>query len=292
MLVETTRAPDGSSHAVDDLRLDVCLMDPRRSERSRDDDVARLEGGAEVARASVDAIEDVAGELLLVGVLLAVVDSRVDRLEIAAVLRFLDQAGERRTFLHRALDVDSRRERLVLDDDELRAVLRSCVGLGDDDRDRLAGEDDLLTGERLGRAVGSRRREREIGREQDGDDAGNGECSFSVDREDAGVRLGREDRTSVEETVDMWRRRRTASRRSPSRAHRSWAGRRRCTCQSSRSSCARAAALVERAARDRRSEVPSVLDRREVVAEHLQAIRLPRADPLQTRAAPVVHRLP
>ena len=239
----------------------------------------------------MDAIEDVAGELLLVGILLAVVDPRVDRLEIAAVLRFLDQAGERRTFLHRALDVDSGRERLVLDDDELRAVLRSCVGLGDDDRDRLAGEDDLLTGERLGRAVGSRRREREIGREQDGDDAGNGECSFSVDREDAGVRLGREDRTSVEETVDMCvggvpRRAghllgridpgpgdadvRVSHRGPPVLALRP--GRARGARPSQRGS------VGTRPARSRRRTSPR--------------IRLPRADPLQTRAAPVVHRLP
>ena len=103
----------------------------------------------------MDAIEDVAGELLLVRVVLAVVDPCVDRLEIAAVLRLLDQSGERRTDLHRALDVDRRCERLVLDDDELRAVLRGGVGLGDDDRNRLAGEDDLLAGERLGGAIGA-----------------------------------------------------------------------------------------------------------------------------------------
>ncbi len=61
VLVETTSVPPGSSHAVADLRLEVRLVDPGRPEGGRDDGVAGLERGGDVARAAMDLAEDVRG---------------------------------------------------------------------------------------------------------------------------------------------------------------------------------------------------------------------------------------
>ena len=186
-----------------DLRLDVRLVDPRRPERALGDHVAAGERRRDVSVLAGDAIEHVGGELLGRVVLLPVVDACVDRLEVAALLRLLDDAGERRTRLHRGLDVDDRGERLVLDDDDLGAVLGRRLGLRDDERDRLSGEDDLLARERLGRAVGAGRREREVRRQEDGDDTGYGQRGLLVDASDARVRLGREDGTRMQQAVDV-----------------------------------------------------------------------------------------
>ena len=68
-----------------DLGLDVRLVDPGRPERPRDDDVARLENRRCVAGAAMNGVEDVARELLVVTVLLALVHARVNRLEVASV---------------------------------------------------------------------------------------------------------------------------------------------------------------------------------------------------------------
>ena len=105
--------------------------------------------------------------------------------------------------LHRGLDVDDRLERLVVDDDRLRAVLRGRLGLADDERDRLAREDDLLARERLRRAVRAGRRDREVGRREHGDDARDGESSASVDAANPRVRLGRQDGARMQQTVDV-----------------------------------------------------------------------------------------
>ena len=83
-----------------DLGLDVRLIDPRRTECPRDDGVARFERGGGVAVLAMNAIEDVPGQLLLLGVLLPMVDARVDRLEVSAALGLLDEAGERRPGTH------------------------------------------------------------------------------------------------------------------------------------------------------------------------------------------------
>jgi hypothetical protein len=122
-----------------------------------------------------------------------VVDARVDRLEVAGlVVRLLDARARAGAGLHRGLDVDDRRERLVVDDDELGAVLGGGLGLGDDERDRLAanttssrasGSDvRSVPADAIGRsdARGPRRPRESRG------------ASF-VDAADARVRLGRED---------------------------------------------------------------------------------------------------
>ena len=191
-----------------DLRLDVRLVDPRRAERALDDRIAGGERTRDVSVLARDPVEHVPGELLLRVVGLAVVDGRlvtgVDGLEIAAlVVRLLDHARERGARLHRGLDVDDRVERLVVDDDELGAVLGRGFGLGDDERDGLSREDDLLARERLGRPVGAGRREREIGGEEHGHDTRGGQRRVLVHASDARVRLGREDGPRVQQAVDV-----------------------------------------------------------------------------------------
>ena len=105
--------------------------------------------------------------------------------------------------LHRRLDVDDCRERLVVDDDGLGAVLGGGLGLGDDERDGLTGEDDLLARERLGGAVGAGRRDREVGRGEHGDDTRNREGRLLVDATDPRMSLGREDGSRVQQAVDV-----------------------------------------------------------------------------------------
>ncbi len=186
------------------LRLDVRLMDPRRAERALDDRVAGCEGTRDVSVLARDPVEHVPGELLLRVVGLAVVDAGVDGLEIAAlVLRLLDHARERGARLHRGLDVDDRVERLVVDDDELGAVLGRGFGLGDDERDGLTREDDLLARERLGGPVGAGGREREIGGQEHGHDARDGQSRILVHASNARVCLGREDGSRVQQAVDV-----------------------------------------------------------------------------------------
>ena len=140
-----------------DLRLEVGLVDPGRAERPRDDGVARVERGCSVPELPVHGVEDVPGELLLVAVLLALRRRRRGstrgrrRPRPRRLTRASGASGQ-----HGASSVDDRRERLVLDDDRLGAVLGGRLGLGDDQRDRLAGEDDLLARERLRRPVRAR----------------------------------------------------------------------------------------------------------------------------------------
>ena len=130
--------------------------------------------------------------------------SPVDGLEIAAlVVRLLDHARERGARLHRGLDVDDRVERLVVDDDELGAVLGRGFGLGDDERDGLTCEDDLLARERLGRPVGAGRREREVGGQEHGHDTRGGQRRVLVHASDARVCLGRENGPRVQQAVDV-----------------------------------------------------------------------------------------
>ena len=148
---------------------------------------------------------------------LAVVDrrlvTRVDGLEIAALVScLLDHARERGARLHRGLDVDDRIQWLVVDEDELGTVLGRGFGLGDDERDRLTGEDDLLAREGLRRPIRAGRREREVGGEQHGDYTRDRESRVLVHASDARVRLGREHGARVQQAVDV------AVRRIPGRA--------------------------------------------------------------------------
>ena len=58
--------------------------------------------------------------------------------------------------------VDDRRERLVVDVDQLGRVLGDVAVLGDDQRDGIADEADLAVGERRARRLGARRADRRV----------------------------------------------------------------------------------------------------------------------------------
>jgi hypothetical protein len=186
-----------------DLGLDVALVDPRRPEGGRDDGVAGVECRRRVAAVAAHGVEDVSGELLLLLVVLAAVGLRVNRLEVPAGLRLVGDARERRARLHRPFDVDDGVERLVVDHDELGAVLGRGLALGDDDRDRLAREHDLRARERLGGAVVARRLDREVVRGQDGHDSLDREGCVLLHARDRGVSVGRQDEASVQEAVHV-----------------------------------------------------------------------------------------
>ena len=93
--------------------------------------------------------------------------------------------------------VDDRRQRFVVDLDELGRVLGERSGVGDDEHDRIAGEAHLAFGERRARCLGTRGADRRVplrlhvrvqvcGGEHVMD-AGLGECGGSVDAADRGA---------------------------------------------------------------------------------------------------------
>jgi hypothetical protein len=133
-----------------------------------------------------------------------VIDPGVDGLEVAAlVVRLLHHAREGCARLHRSLDVDDGCEWLVVDGDHLGAVLGGRLGLGDDQRERLPGEDDLLAREWFRSSIRALRREREIGGDENRDDTGNRERCLLVHASDSGVHLGGEDGARVQQAVDV-----------------------------------------------------------------------------------------
>ncbi len=95
------------------------------------------------------------------------------------------------------LEAEHRRQRLELDLDKLRAVLGQRLALGDDDRDRLAGVDDLLRRERLIRTSWPAAGERQVG----GCQHGNHTCKrlgrVGPDHGDQRVRLVGQDEPRV-----------------------------------------------------------------------------------------------
>jgi hypothetical protein len=91
--------------------------------------------------------------------------------------------------------VDHRRQRVIVDADQLQHVLALVRVLDDDHRDRLADVPDRVRGEQgLGHAggVAGQRRDRvdvgQVGRGEHGDDAGRGPGRVEVDAGDPGVR--------------------------------------------------------------------------------------------------------
>ena len=86
----------------------------------------------------------------------------------------------RRAGGQRGLDVEHGGERLGVDDDQRGAVLGRGLGLGDHERDRLAGPHDLLAREWLGGAAGAAG-QRQVGGGEHGDDARDLERGAAVD---------------------------------------------------------------------------------------------------------------
>jgi hypothetical protein len=113
--------------------------------------------------------------------------------DVVGGLALLVVADDRRVRIARLARVDDRRERVVLDIDELERVARRVAVVGDDERDLLA-----LKAHFVGRqdglgVVGQRRHPREVQALEvlAGDDRAHlrmGECGRRVDRDDARVR--------------------------------------------------------------------------------------------------------
>jgi hypothetical protein len=157
------------------------------------DHAARLQRGRVTAR-----VDDVArhdgvrlGEDAVGGVLVARLPGRAGQVVDLALLVVADQ---RRVGVERAAGVDDRGQRVVLDVDELERVARRVLVRGDDERDLLALEADLVAGEHRLRVVGDRRHPRqaerlEVLRRDDRRDVGVRERARGVDGDDARVRV-------------------------------------------------------------------------------------------------------
>ena len=157
------------------------------------DHPARLERGRMAAR-----IDDVArhdrvrlGEHAVRRLLVAGLPGRAR--EVVA-LPGLVVADQRRVGVERLARVDDRRQRLVLDVDQLERVVRRVLVGRDHERDLLALEADLVAREHGLRVVGDRRHPREperleVLRGDDGGDVRVRERLRGVDRDDARVRV-------------------------------------------------------------------------------------------------------
>ena len=99
-------------------------------------------------------------------------------------------ADDGRIGIERLLRVHDRRQRLVVDLDQLQRVLGDVAVLGDDEGDLLALEADLVGGQHSLRVVGQRRHPGEVVTEQ-GRTRDALEHLARDDRDDAGQRLGR-----------------------------------------------------------------------------------------------------
>ena len=163
------------------LRVEVG-DDPARLERrrvaARVDDVARDD--------RVGLGERPVGRLLVAGL--------PGRAREVVALTGLVVADQRRVGVERLARVDDRRQRLVLDVDQLQRVVRRVLVGRDHERDLLALEAHLVAREHGLRVVGDRghpgQAERlEILGRDDGRDVRVGERLRGVDRDDAGVRV-------------------------------------------------------------------------------------------------------
>ena len=111
------------------------------------------------------------------------------------------EAGPCCAGLDRPIEVEDRFEQGRLDEDEGGRVGGGLGRLGDDERDRLAGPQDLAPGERLVETVRAFGDDRQVGGGQDRDDAGDRERLRGIDPLDQ--RMGREGehRSGVEEAA-------------------------------------------------------------------------------------------
>ena len=108
--------------------------------------------------------------------------------------------------------VHDRRQRLLVHVHERRCVLGGLLGPGDHERDRLAGVDDLVAGERLEAPLRTGTDERKVARRQDRDDARDLERGRAIDPTDAGMGMHGGDDPRVQQALQR-RSRRTGSRR-------------------------------------------------------------------------------
>ncbi len=122
------------------------------------------------------------------------------RAGVAGFVGFVGRClGEGRVGVGGGLEIEHGRERLQFDLDSLRTVLGAGLGLGDDDRDRLAGVQDLGLGQWLVGPAGAGGLDREVLSGQDGRDAGGCFRRLGADRRDQRVRLVGEDEPRMEQ---------------------------------------------------------------------------------------------
>ena len=165
------------------LALEVGLMDPLGVEAALDDGVALRQRGLGILVAVPRSGDHVLGELLVV---VRLVLARPAGGSVGAghpgVLRLRLEASAGRSRLHRRLELDGGRQRLGIDHDERGPVLGRGLRLGDHERHGLAGEEDLLSDERLAGSRPGGLDQRQVGRGEHRDDAGDGERLLAADR--------------------------------------------------------------------------------------------------------------
>ena len=185
------------------LRLEVALVDPARREPTLDHDVARGERRRDVAAPEPGALDHVVRDRLVRRELLG---SAADR----RVLRFGRrsgvhvgpvEAGPRRARLDGTVEIGDRLERGRLDRDEQRGVGGGLGRLGDDERDRLAGPQDLVPGQRLVDSLRAVGHDRQVGRYEHGHHAGRRQRRVAVDPLDPGMGGHGQDRARVEQAA-------------------------------------------------------------------------------------------
>ena len=103
---------------------------------------------------------------------------------------------------HRRLQVEHRRQRLLLDPDARRAVLGRRLGLRDHQRDRLPRPHDLRARQWLGHAAGAAR-DLQVVERQDGHHTRHRQRVLRRDRRDPRVRLGGQHRPRVQQARDI-----------------------------------------------------------------------------------------
>ena len=110
-------------------------------------------------------------------------------------------AGEWRAWFHRGEQVHGGRQWIELDVDEPDGILGSGRGFGDDQGDRLARVDDLVTSKGLESPLGPGSNERQVAGGEHRDHARDLERRRAIDPEDARVGIHRRDDPSVEHAL-------------------------------------------------------------------------------------------
>ena len=154
---EITSSPSGCSHAVRGLGLEVALVHPRRPEGAPHDRIAGRERGLDVAVLELRRAEHVLGQVLVLAEAVGR-DGCVGVADVGSLTdggRFDPRSGRARS--GGGFEVEDGLERIELDLDKLDGVLRDRLALGDHDRQRLAGVDDLLARRAARRAARGRR---------------------------------------------------------------------------------------------------------------------------------------
>ena len=174
------------------MRLEIALVHPVRPELAFDDHVGASQRRRGVAVAIALARDHVGRQGLVVEVSPGTTHGRMDRsgvIDVRVGGHERPKTGERRIGRHGRIHVDDRGQRLRVHDHELDGVLRRGLGLGHDQRHRLAREQDLIRGQRLEHPHVVAMADGQVGRGQDGDHARDGQGGARIDAPDPGVRI-------------------------------------------------------------------------------------------------------